>query len=295
MSTDFVVGVAGLGTMGAPMAANMIRHGLRVVVYNRTASRTEPLAGLGGIVAPSPRDLCRIADAVVLMLSGPEAIDAVLFDDPLVASHLSGKTVVNMGTVSPAYSRSIAERLAAAAAGYVEAPVFGSRGPAEQGNLVILSAGDPGLLRPLQAVFDAVGKKTVYCGHVPAGMAAKVATNLLIGAHVESLAETLHFVEKAGVDVPTFMEVVLAGPLASDFYRMKAQKFLKRDFSAQAALARVAETFDYIADTAEATGAAVPVAAVNGELYRRSIAIGLGNEDICAVIKVLESVAVAKV
>ena len=291
MSSVRVVGFAGMGTMGTPMAANLVKSGLQVVVYNRTVEKARPLQELGAGVAATPRELGQLADTFVLMLAGPEAIDSVLFADPGTVGSLRGKTVVNMGTVSPAYSRSLAARLSASGVRYAEGPVFGSRKPAEQGSLVVLSAGEATLLNELQPVFGAVGKKTVFCGDVPAGMAAKIATNLLVGAHIESLAEALHFVQKAGADPTTFMEVVLAGPLASDFYRMKAPKFLERDFSPQAALVRVAETFDYIFETASTTGAVVPVAAVNRELYRRAVDDGLGEEDICAVIKVLESPA----
>jgi 3-hydroxyisobutyrate dehydrogenase-like beta-hydroxyacid dehydrogenase len=291
MNTHFVVGVAGVGTMGAPMAANLVRCGLQVIVYNRTIEKTKPLGDLGARVAATPQELCLAADTLVLMLAGPQAIDEVLFTDAGTIAALKGKTVVNMGTVSPAYSRSFAARLADLGVHYVEGPVFGSRRPAEQGALVVLSAGEAALLDTLQPVFDAVGKKTVFCGDVPAGMATKIATNLLIGAHVEALAEALHFIDKCGADPATYMEVVLAGPLASDFYRMKAPKFLQREFSPQASNARVAETFDYIVETASQTGASVPVSTVNHRLYREAIDAGFGDEDMCAIIKVLEAPA----
>ena len=291
MNTHYVVGVAGMGTMGAPMAANLVRCGLQVIVYNRTIEKTRQLGDLGARVAATPQELCLAADTLVLMLAGPQAIDDVLFTDPGTIASLKGKTVVNMGTVSPAYSRSLAARLADFNVNYAEGPVFGSRRPAEQGALVVLSAGEAALLSTLQPVFDAVGKKTVFCGDVPAGMATKIATNLLIGAHVEALAEALHFIDKCGADPATYMEVVLAGPLASDFYRMKAPKFLQREFSPQASNARVAETFDYIVETASQMGASVPVSTVNHRLYREAIQMGFGDEDMCAIIKVLEAPA----
>jgi 3-hydroxyisobutyrate dehydrogenase-like beta-hydroxyacid dehydrogenase len=278
-----------MGTMGTPMAANLVRCGLQVIVYNRTVEKTKPLADLGARVAATPRELCLVADTLVLMLAGPQAIDDVLFTDPGTIASLKGKTVVNMGTVSPAYSRSLAARLADFNVNYAEGPVFGSRRPAEQGALVVLSAGEAALLDTLQPVFDAVGKKTVFCGDVPAGMVTKIATNLLIGAHVEALAEALHFIDKCGADPATYMEVVLGGPLASDFYRMKAPKFLQREFSPQASNARVAETFDYIVETASQMGASVPVSTVNHRLYREAIQMGFGDEDMCAIIKVLEA------
>jgi 3-hydroxyisobutyrate dehydrogenase-like beta-hydroxyacid dehydrogenase len=284
-----VIGVAGMGTMGMPMAASMVRNGLQVVVYNRTVAKTHQLQELGAQVAVTPRELCDKVDILILMLAGPQAIDDVLFTVPATVSLLRGKIVVNMGTVSPSYSKSLATRLAQSGVDYVEGPVFGSRKPAEQGSLVVLSAGPVELLNTLQPVFDAVGKKTVRCGEVPAGMVTKIATNLLIGAHIEALAEALNFVQKSGADPSTYMEVVLAGPLASDFYRMKAPKFLQRDFSPQASNLRVAETFDYIIETASQTGAAVPVASVNHQLYQAAIDAGFGDEDMCAIMKVLEA------
>jgi 3-hydroxyisobutyrate dehydrogenase len=259
------------------------------VVYNRTIAKTQPLKELGARVAGTPGELCALSEAVILMLAGPQAIDEVLFADPETVVSLRGKVVVNMGTVSPSYSQSLGSRLEGYGVHYAEGPVFGSRKPAEQAGLVVLSAGEPQVLNSLRSVFDAVGKKTVRCGNVPAGMVTKIATNLLIGAHNEALAEALHFITKSGADPATYMDVVLSGPLASDFYRMKAPKYLQRDFSPQASNLRVAETFDYIVETASETGACVPVASVNRELYRRAVEAGLGGEDMCAVIKVLES------
>ena len=283
------IGVVGMGIMGVPMAANMVKSGLPVMVYNRTIEKTRPLKEAGALVAEGPRSLFEWADVVVLMLARPTAIDEVLFGNPGALSSLHGKVVANMGTVAPMYSQALSSRLEKLGIRYVEAPVFGSRKPAEEGTLVVLNAGDELLLGRLQSVFDAVGKKTVRCGDVPSGMATKIATNLLLSAHVEALAEALHFVERAGGNPATYMDIVLSGPLASEFYRMKAPKFLSRDFSPQVSTTRVAESLHYVVDTAHDTGAFAPSAAMNLHLYERAIALGLAEEDATAVIKVLES------
>ena len=283
------VGVIGMGTMGAPMAGNMAKAGLSVMVYNRTFEKAQPLVEAGAMVARTTRDLFEWADVVVLMLAGPTAIDEVLFGDPGSLDVLQRKVVANMGTVAPLYSQTLSSRLEAAGIDYVEAPVFGSKKPAEEGTLVVLSAGDEDVLRGLRPIFDAVGKKIVPCGNVPAGMATKLGTNLLLTAHVEALAEALHFVERAGGSPEVYLDVVLSGPVASDFYRMKAPKFLNRDYSPQASVIQATEGLRSVVETAAKTGSFVPGAIADLELYERAVESGLGDEDITAVVKVLES------
>lgn len=283
------VGAIGMGTMGAPMAANIARAGLPVMVYNRTIEKAQPLAQTGALVAETLRDLFEWADVVVLVLAGPAAIDEILSGESASLDLLRGKVVVNMGTVAPLYSQTLSSRLEAAGIAYAEAPVFGSKKPAEEGTLVVLSAGDLDILAGLQSIFDAVGKKTVLCGKVPAGMATKLGTNLLLTAHIEALAETLHFVERAGGSPEAYLDIVLSGPVASDFYRMKAPKFLNRDHSPQASIIRATEGLRSVVETASRTGAFVPGAVADLELYERAINSGLSNEDVTAIVEVLES------
>jgi 3-hydroxyisobutyrate dehydrogenase-like beta-hydroxyacid dehydrogenase len=130
------VGFIGLGIMGQPMAMNVVKAGYEVAVYNRSAEKTKSLGDAGAKVTSSPKEAAEEADAIILMLAGPEAIKAVLEGpDGLLAGMGEGTTLINMSTVSPAYSRALSEELKAHSIVSIDAPVSGSRKPAEEGAL----------------------------------------------------------------------------------------------------------------------------------------------------------------
>jgi 3-hydroxyisobutyrate dehydrogenase-like beta-hydroxyacid dehydrogenase len=162
------IGFIGLGTMGLPMAVNIARSGLGLRVYNRTRGKADPALAAGAEEADSTVALCEWADTVVMMLSGPAAIDGVL--EPIIQNHpgvLKGKVMVNMGTNPPAFSRQLAACLGAMGAVFVDAPVFGTKIPAEEGALLVMASGPDEIIDRLLPIFKAVGHKVVRCGAVP--------------------------------------------------------------------------------------------------------------------------------
>jgi 3-hydroxyisobutyrate dehydrogenase len=188
-----------------------------------------------------------------------------------------------MGTTSPVYSRGLAEEVRAAGGRYVEAPVSGSRKPAEDGTLVVLVAGDPAdtawvapLLRPLGRSFD--------CGPVPNGLLTKLSVNLFLITMVTGLAEALHFAERQGLDVGRVVEVLDAGPMASSVSGGKAHKILTGDMAAQAAAHDVLKNNRLIAEAARAAGIASPLLDVCHALFGETVAQGRGGEDMAAVV-----------
>ena len=136
------VGFIGLGIMGQPMAQNVVKGGHALTVYNRSSEKAKPFGDAGATVAPTPKAVAEASDVIILMLAGPEAIDAVL-EGPagLMAGLQAGQTLVNMSTVSPQYSKQLADKLTTKSAVAIDAPVSGSRKPAEEGALVILAGG----------------------------------------------------------------------------------------------------------------------------------------------------------
>ena len=164
------VGFIGLGIMGQPMAQNVAGGDFQLTVFNRSSEKATPLADAGASVAPTPKAVAQASDAIILMLAGPEAIDAVLEGpEGLMAGMKAGQILVNMSTVSPAYSKQLAEKLAAQSVVAIEAPVSGSRKPAEEGALVILAGGPKDKVDELEPLFMCMGKKVVYCGEARQG------------------------------------------------------------------------------------------------------------------------------
>jgi 3-hydroxyisobutyrate dehydrogenase len=283
------VGFIGLGTMGLPMAVNIARAGLELMVYNRTPGKDGPVLAAGGRRADSPAVLIEWAETVVLMLGGPEAVDAVL--GPVLESPelLDGKIVVSMGTNPPAYTRKLAARLEQAGADFVDAPVSGTRVPAEQGALVIMAGGPAEAIEALAPVFNAVGNKIIPCGAAHQAGMMKLAVNIVLSAAISGLAEGAAFARKAELNLNTFFGIILGGPLGNDIFAVKADKMLKRDFTPQASIATVREMLKHIADSAYEMDAYIPNTLSNANLIAAAVNQGLAGEDACAIIKVFSA------
>ncbi len=279
------VGFLGLGLMGQPMALNLVRAGTPLIVWNRTPERTVPLREAGATIAGTPADVVAAADVVFLMLAGPDAIDAVLSTVP----DLGDTILVHMGTTSPAYSEQLGDAVRSAGGRYLEAPVSGSRRPAEEGRLVAMLAGDPDDLARVRPLLAPMCHEAIACGPVPQGLLMKLAVNIFLITTVTGLAETWHFADRHGLDPDKLATVLNAGQMASPISRVKTAKLLTGDFSAQAALADVLENNRLIAEQAEATGVAVPLLDASHALYREAVALGHATADMAAVIHAHEA------
>ncbi|SMQ13897.1 3-hydroxyisobutyrate dehydrogenase [Streptomyces sp. Ag82_O1-12] len=284
------VGFIGLGVMGQPMALNLARAGARLVVWNRTPERCEPLRAAGAEVAASAAGVFRRASTVFLMLADETSVDAVLGrGTPDFAPRVAGHTVVHMGTTSAEYSCGLQEDIRAAGGRYVEAPVSGSRVPAERGELVGMLAGDDDAVAAVRPLLAPLCRETFGCGAVPGALLLKFAVNLFLIAVVTGLAEAFHFAERHGLDQRLFRDVLDAGPMASAVSRVKAPKLLERDFSVQAAAADVLKNNRLIAEAARKADLASPLLDVCHALYDETVRRGHGGEDMVAVLHALEA------
>jgi 3-hydroxyisobutyrate dehydrogenase len=281
------VSVIGLGVMGEPIARNILKAGFPLTVYNRTNTKCEPFKGLATI-ATSAQEAILANDVVMLMLPGDNEINKVLkFTDGHIHVLITDRTIVNMATVAPEYSERLALAVTAAGGHYVEAPVSGSRKPAEIGALVILTAGDENDIDRVQPLFSAIGKATVRCGTPPNAMRMKLANNLLLIALLEAFVEAFHFARSIGLDPEQFLNLVLAGQMANDIFRVKAPKLLAGDFTQQAPLKHVAKDIRLICQEAQRIGVKTPVALVNETIFARAFESGLGEDDVIGVLKIL--------
>ncbi len=282
---DTNVGFIGLGVMGRPMALNLARAGTRLIVWNRTPARCGELRAAGAAVASGPAEACRRADVVLLMLADAPAIDATLGrGTPGFAANVAGRVIVHMGTTSPEYSRGLEADVRASGGRYVEAPVSGSRGPAETGDLVAMLAGDPAAVDAVRPLTAPMCSRTFVCGPVPQALQMKLAVNLFLITMVTGLAEAFHFADRHGLDRRRLLDVLDAGPMASAVSRAKARKLLARDFSVQASITNVLDNNRLIAEAARRAEIASPVLDACHALYRETQAMGHGPLDMAAVI-----------
>jgi len=285
------IGFIGLGIMGKPMALNLLAKGFSLAVYNRTAEKAREFEEKGAKVASTPREVAATAETVILMLSDPSAIDAVVEGaDGLFASMAQGSILVNMSSVSPAYSRDLAGRAAKRGITLVDAPVSGSKKPAEDGTLVILASGPEEAVTSLEPVFLAMGKKVVYCGEAGMGSAMKMAVNLLLGVMMAGLAEATNFAERQGIETIRFLDTILAGPLSCGLFQLKAEMFKEDLYPTQFPLKHMFKDLRFIMETAESVGAPLSTGGAVKTLYEKATEQGLGEEDFAAVKKLLARV-----
>jgi len=284
------VGFVGLGVMGQPMALNLVRAGTRLVVWNRTSERTSPLQQAGARVAVRVDEVFVRSRVVVAMLVDEAALDAVLGRGtarfaPRVHDHL----IVSMASNAPGYSRGLAADIAAAGGRYLEAPVSGSRKPAEAGTLVALLGGEPDTITEARPLLEPMCRALLPCGPVGSGLLMKLAVNLYLDTMLAGLAEAVHFADRQGLDLGTFAAAVGAGPMSSDVTRVKVPKLVDRDFSVQAATADAYANTLLIAAEARAAGIASPLLDVASALYGESVRLGHARDDMSSVLTAIEA------
>ena len=283
------VGFVGLGVMGQPMAVNLARAGLPLVVWNRTPARTGPVAAAGARVAADPAEVLDRAEVILLMLADEAATDAVLGRGTPAFAAMAGRTIVPMGTTSPEHSRGLERDVRAAGGRYVEAPVSGSRQPAEAGQLVAMVAGADGAVAEVVPLLGPLCREVVRCGPVPGALLTKLAVNTFLITMVTGLAEAFHFADRHGLDLQRVRAVLDAGPMASAVSRGKAAKLVAGDYAVQASVADVLKNNRLIAEAARRAGLASPLLDVCHALYRETLAGGHGAADMAAVIRAIEA------
>lgn len=283
------IGFIGLGVMGTPMALNLARAGTPLVVWSRSPGGYDALRAAGARVADEAGQVYAQCRTVILMLANDAAIDTVLARgtedfETRVRDHV----IVNMGTTSADYSRQLGADIEAAGGRYVEAPVSGSRKPAEAGQLVVMLAGHDDDVAAVRELVRPLCRDSFVCGAVPSALAMKLSVNLFLITMVTGLTESVHFAARQGIDLALFAEVLNAGPMASDVSRVKLGKLVTQDFSVQAAITDVLKNSRLVAEAARSAGIASPLLDASHALYGETEAQGLGASDMVAVIRAIE-------
>lgn len=289
MSNSAGTGFIGLGTMGEAMALNLAKAGTPLMVWNRSAAKSELLAKAGAAIARDVAELFAGCDVVILMLADGDAIDAVLArGEPEFDTRVKGRTLVNMATVPPGYSKALDRDIRAAGGRYVEAPVSGSRKPAEAGQLIAMLAGPPEDVASIRPLLAPMCRESFGCGAVPGGLLMKLAVNTFLITLVTGLAEATHFAERYGLDIARFVAILDAGPMASDVSRVKTAKLSRGDFVRQAGISDVLKNSRLVVEAAREAAIASPLMEICLALYAQTEALGFGDQDMVAVIRAIE-------
>jgi 3-hydroxyisobutyrate dehydrogenase len=267
------------GTMGLAMARNLARGGFAVRAWNRTPEKAQPLAADGAALCATPAEAVRGASVVLTMLSDADAVLGVMrdLDDP----GSDDAIWLQMSTIGLDGTRRAAELAERLGLELVDAPVLGTKAPAEQGKLVVLASGPDALRNRAAPVFDAVGARTMWLGEVGAGTRLKIAVNAWIVSVVEGAAETLALAEGLGLDPSLVLEAVAGGALDLPYLQMKGKAMIARDFEPSFRLALAAKDAGLVADAAAEAGLELPLV----EAIRERLAAGAeqhGDEDMSA-------------
>jgi 3-hydroxyisobutyrate dehydrogenase len=277
------VAVLGTGTMGAPMARNIAKAGQEVVAYNRTRERAEPLAQDGIDVAEDAAEAARGADVVVTIVSDGDAV-ASLVEPALEA--MGDAAWAQMSTVGVDGLERLMAMADRAGVAFVDAPVSGTKQPAEQGTLVVLASGPPEARERCAPVFDAVGAKTVELGDEPgAATRMKLVLNAWLVALIEGLAESIQLAEGLGVDPAAFLEIIDGGPLGPPYAKLKGTMMIERSYEPSFALRWALKDAGLVEEAARAAGLDLPLARTIAARMQAAVDAGHGDDDMAATVE----------
>lgn len=282
------IGFIGLGIMGSRMAANLQRGGERLALFNRTPDKAAPLLAGGARLAASPAEVGRQAATIVTMLAHPQAVEAAaLGRDGFLDQMRPGGLWIDCSTGNPDFARLMAAAAAERGVAFIDAPVTGSKGQAEAGQLVFLSGGSAEDVAAAQALFARMGRQTVHVGGHGMGTALKLVLNLLLASAMASFAEGLALGESLGLGREALLDALLGAPVVAPFLAFKREKLSGGSYEAEFPLRWMHKDLAMVA--AAASGAATPLAAAAADLYGQAIERGLGDQDFSAVARLYQA------
>lgn len=279
-------GWIGLGKMGAPMALNIQRSGCELTVWNRSAGRSDDLRAAGAQIAGDIQELATAVDTLFVMVSDDVALGHVLLGPEGALAHMhAGCTLVEMSTVSVAFSSKIAAAAKARGVRYLRAPVSGSVTLATAATLTILASGPRGVYDALLPVLETMSAQQFYVGEGEHARVLKLAINMMVGLSAAMMGEALALGSKGGLDRTTMLEVIGASVVASPLIEYKLEALKARDYSPKFEVAQMAKDFDLILEAARNTNTPMPLAALVREEWSALSAAGDGAEDFFKYIE----------
>jgi 3-hydroxyisobutyrate dehydrogenase len=275
------VAVLGTGIMGAPIARNLRAAGFQVNAWNRSPEKAEALADDGIEPADAIADAVDGADVVITMLADGAAVESVA-EEALGA--MDGAVLLQTSTIGTEATTRLAERAAKAGVPFVDAPVLGTKAPAEEGKLIVLASGPEDVRERVDPVFEAIGAKTLWLGEAGAGSRLKLVINTWLLALTEGLAEAIALAEALGVDPQTFLDAIDGGPMGAPYANLKGKLMIERDFPPSFPLELALKDARLALAAAEEQGLRLGALAAIAEQMQRAVDAGHGKADMAATI-----------
>jgi 3-hydroxyisobutyrate dehydrogenase len=276
------VAVLGTGIMGSAMARNLAAAGLRTVVWDRSPTATAPLAEAGAVAAGSPQEAIGGAQVVITMLPTAQVVESAMVTGGAVQALARGAVWAQMGTIGIAATTSLAGRVGELRPDvlFVDAPVSGSKGPAETGQLLILASGPPDAEDAVAPAFSVIGRKTVWLGAAGQGSAMKLVVNAYMSTLIEGVAEALELAGQLGIDPAALAAAIDGGPLDAPIADAKLHKMERGDFTPEFPLEWALKDVDLAIEAVG--GDQLPVLRALSRQWRAAVDAGHGRQDVSA-------------
>jgi len=285
------IGFVGLGIMGSAMASNLLKAGFKVVVWNRSPDKYSSLVDLGATVAASPCAVAESSDVVIAMMATPAAVLFVRDGaEGIIAGLSSGKGYVDMSTVDADTSLESFRLSHEKGALFLEAPVAGSRKPAEDATLTIMAAGDRELYDSSLPVLEKMGKKLLFLGETGKASRMKLANNLVMCGMLTALSEGIALAAGSGLDTAQLLEVLDSGAVTNPMFRLKGPQIAaNKEFPTAFPLKHMQKDLRLALQLAEEIGQPLFVTATINELYKKALTENLGDADFAAISRVIRN------
>jgi 3-hydroxyisobutyrate dehydrogenase len=283
--TKMKIGWVGLGTMGTPMARNLLRKGFPVCVYNRAREKENELLKLGATSAISLQQLSEVSEVVITMVTDDEAIAQIYNEsNGLLADPLPGTLMIDMSTVSVQISKKLAKDCSDKGIRFLEAKVSGSGKVVEEGQLVIMAGGTPEDYQKALPIFETLGKRSFLMGEVGIASAAKLCLNYFLALTFQGLAETVLFAQQEHIDKQAILNLINESALASGVTRQKSQTIISNDFSPAFALKHITKDLRLV----QKEGMTLPLFSPLFASYQSASQMGFAEDDAISIIRFLD-------
>jgi len=270
--------------MGYPMAFNLLKAGCSLTVWNRDLNKADDLAAGGAAVVQSPAEVVSNSDITIAMLSDPQAsLEVALGPNGVVSGMASGKGYIDVSTVDAATSKTISDAVHTAGGLFLEAPVSGSKGPAEQGQLIFLTGGDKELFTAAMPLLDMMGKASFFLGEVGCGANMKLTVNQIMGTMMAAFAEGLELAHAAGLQKNDVIDVLGLGAMACPLFSLKGPAMVEGKYPTAFPLKHQQKDMRLALELAAALQTKANVARAANQLYLEALDKGLGDADFSAV------------
>jgi len=289
MTEQTTVAFIGLGIMGGPMAANLVKAGFDVVGYNRSPEKVKELVEKGGSGAEDVASAVREADVVITMV--PDSPDVEAVSGEVFAGAREGTLYIDMSTIRPDVAVRVAEAGREAGVRVLDAPVSGGEAGAVEGSLSIMVGGSAEDFADARSVLDAVGKTIVHVGPAGSGQTVKAANQLIVAGNIQLLAEAVVFLDAYGVDMRSALEVLGGGLAGSTVLARKGDNMLAGEFKPGFRLALHHKDMGIVTSAAREAGVTIPLGAVVAQLVAAMVARGDGGLDHSGLLKLTQELS----